>query len=92
MTVEENVNRTKKIYHFTIPDGCEKTGTSAEANKQKYSKSKFPTITQDGSPKIKVLESSFEPNRSSRVCLEHFTDGKNFYMLFFWPKTHKNSE
>ena len=58
MTVKENVNRTKKYIILQIPDGCEKTGTSAEANKQKYSKSKFPTITQDGSPKIKVFESS----------------------------------
>ena len=68
MTVEKNVNRTEKYIILHIPDGCEKKGTSAEANKQKCPKSKFPTITQDGSPKIKVLESSFEPNKWSKVC------------------------
>ena len=55
----------------------------------KRSKSKFPTITKDGSPKIKVFESSFEPNKWSRVCYEYFTDGENFYTLFFGLKLKK---
>ena len=70
MTVEENVNRTEKYIILQIPDECEKKGTSAEANKQKSSKSIFPTITQDGLPKIKVLESSFEPI-NGRECVKN---------------------
>lgn len=49
----------------------------------------FPTITQVETPKFKVLESSFVANKWSRVCSDHFTDGKIALHSFLWPKTQK---